>query len=125
MELKQLNVRLTPGLYDAVQSLLQEKLNMDVSTFVRELFIDALLIYGNRERIIEALTEMGQSYRIKQGPGLVLEMADQWRERDKSRIEKQYAELLKAWQTRPAGKVENGGSKRKRASKKSDHPPVD
>jgi hypothetical protein len=78
--MKQLNVRLTADLYDAVQSLLQENLKMDLSTFVRELFIDALVIYGSRDRAIEVLAEMGQGHRIKQGPGLVLAMADRWRD---------------------------------------------
>ena len=78
--MKQLNVRLTADLYDAVQSLLQENLKMDLSTFVRELFIDALVIYGSHDRAIEVLAEMGQGHRIKQGPGLVLAMADRWRD---------------------------------------------
>jgi hypothetical protein len=59
---------------------LQENLKMDLSTFVRELFIDALVIYGSRDRAIEVLAEMGQGHRIKQGPGLVLAMADRWRD---------------------------------------------
>lgn len=75
-----LNVRFPDDLYNAVQTLLQENLKMDLSTFVRELFIDALVIYGSHDRAIEVLAEMGQGHRIKQGPGLVLVMADRWRE---------------------------------------------
>lgn len=84
------------------------ELHMDVSTFVRELFIDALVIYGTRDRIMEALREMGQSHRIKQGPGLVLEMADHWRELEHEKV----LELLKQSRTRPAEESERIKTKR-------------
>ena len=99
--MKQLNVRLTPGLYEAVQSLLQERLNMDVSTFVRELFIDALVIYASYDVVIEVLGEMGQGHRIQQGPGVVLAMAEHWREVQEKRRQAQ-GENDKRWMSIPA-----------------------
>jgi hypothetical protein len=81
----QLNVRFPDAFYKQVQRVVYTYLEMDLSSFVRELFIDTILIYEGGELPLteKALAAIGQKHRIKGGPGLVLAMADHWRESKK------------------------------------------
>ena len=81
----QLNVRFPDDFYKQVKRVVYTYLEMDLSSFVRELFIDTILIYEGGELPLteKALAAIGQKHRIKGGPGLVLTMADHWRESKK------------------------------------------
>jgi hypothetical protein len=81
----QLNVRFPDDFYKQVKRVVYTYLEMDLSSFVRELFIDTLLLYEGGELPLteKALAAIGQKHRIKGGPGLVLTMADHWRESKK------------------------------------------
>jgi hypothetical protein len=78
----QLNVRFPDAFYKQVQRVVYKYLEMDLSSFVRELFIDTILLYEGGELPFteKALAAIGQKHRIKGGPGLVLTLADHWRE---------------------------------------------
>lgn len=78
----QLNVRLADGLYEEVQSILKEKLKIDLSEFVRELFVDMILIYLHNDprRAAKALTRAGERHRIDTRPGMILMLMRDWQE---------------------------------------------
>jgi hypothetical protein len=81
----QLNVRFPDAFYKQVQRVVYTYLEMDLSSFVRELFIDTILLYEGGESPLaeKALAAIGQKHRIKAGPGLVLTLADHWCESKK------------------------------------------
>jgi hypothetical protein len=81
----QLNVRFPDAFYKQVQRVVYTYLEMDLSSFVRELFIDTILLYEGGELPLteKALAAIGQKHRLKGGPGLVLTLADHWRESKK------------------------------------------
>jgi len=75
----QLNVRLPDGLYEEVQSILKEKLKIDLSEFVREIFVDMILIYADRGRQAKALARAGERHRIETKPGMILMLSRDWK----------------------------------------------
>jgi len=102
----QLNVRFPDDFYKQVKRVVYFYLEMDLSSFVRELFIDTLLLYEGGELPLteKALAAIGQKHRIKGGPGLVLTMADHWRKAEEfaREPEKEPTELeKKLWSMSP------------------------
>lgn len=101
----QLNVRFPDDFYKHVKRIVYMYLEMDLSSFVRELFIDTILLYEGGELPLteKALAAIGQKHRIKGGPGLVLTMADHWREAKKftRQLEKDLPEVEKLWSMSP------------------------
>jgi hypothetical protein len=85
LDMAQLNVRFPDDFYKHVKRIVYMYLEMDLSSFVRELFIDTILLYegGGWPLTVKALAAIGQKHRIKGGPALLLTMADHWREAKK------------------------------------------
>jgi len=81
----QFNVRLPDAFYKQVQRIVRDHLEMDLSSFVRELFIDAILIYEDRDLPLadRGLAAIGQKHRLEGGPSVVLTMASHWNELDR------------------------------------------
>jgi hypothetical protein len=77
----QLTVRLPDDFYKQVQWVVNFYLEMDLSTFVRELFIDTILLYEGADlpRTRKALAAIGQKHRVMGPPALLLTLADFWR----------------------------------------------
>lgn len=105
LDMAQLNVRFPDDFYKHVKRIVYMYLEMDLSSFVRELFIDTILLYEGGELPLteKALAAIGQKHRIKGGPGLVLTMADHWREAKKftRQLEKDLPEVEKLWSMSP------------------------
>jgi hypothetical protein len=105
----QLNVRFPDDFYKQVKHVVYMYLEMDLSSFVRELFIDTILLYegGELPLTVKALAAIGQKHRIKGGPGLVLTMADEWREAKKfaRQLEKEPSEFEKKMETMTPGEL--------------------
>ena len=107
----QLNVRFPDAFYKQVQRVVYMYLEMDLSSFVRELFIDTILIYEGGELPLteKALAAIGQKHRIKGGPGLVLTLADHWRKAKEfaRELEKEPTELEKKMWTMTPEELKN------------------
>jgi hypothetical protein len=74
----QLNVRLPDALYQEVQSILKEKLKIELSEFVREIFVDMILIYADRGRQAKTLARAGERHRIDTRPGMIMMLSRDW-----------------------------------------------
>ena len=64
----QLNVRLPDDFYKAIQSVLESKLKTDISSFVRRILLDTLLIYSDPSSIEAALSRTGLSTKREEDP---------------------------------------------------------
>jgi hypothetical protein len=91
------HIRIEDDFYKAVQSVLESKLKTDISSFVRRVLQDALLIYGDDTNIKEALAGMGLKHEAQGTPSLILDMSKDWfltHESDLSRFEGDLIEKL-------------------------------
>ncbi len=107
----QLNVRFPDAFYKQIKRVVYHHLEMDLSSFVRELFIDTLLIYEGGELPLteKALAAIGQKHRMKGGPGLVLALADHWRKNEEflSALEEEPTALEKKMWTMTPEELKN------------------
>ena len=76
----QLNVRLPDALYQEVQSILKTELKTDLSEFVRDIFVDTILIYhhNHHDRAVEVLKKAGERHRIDTRPGTIMMLMRDW-----------------------------------------------
>lgn len=91
-DMAQLNVRLPDALYEEVQSILKSHLKMDLSEFVREIFVDMILIYSKPGDQVKALALAGERHRMDTNPGMILmlgrdwEDLQDWRQKETTRV---------------------------------------
>jgi hypothetical protein len=74
----QLNVRLSDDFYEAVQSIVEKKLKTGMSNFVRDIFRDTLLIYGDTDCKARVFDSIGPKYEVEGNPNLILYLASEW-----------------------------------------------
>jgi N-glycosylase/DNA lyase len=74
------HIRIDDAFYKLVQSTLQTTIKTDISSFVRDVLVDALLIYGAPSSTEEALAEIGSKHKMRGTPSLILDMAKDWEE---------------------------------------------
>jgi hypothetical protein len=72
------HIRIEDDFYKAIQSLLKEALNTDSSSFVRDIFRDTLLIYGDHDCKAKAFDKIGRKYEADAIPTLILYLANEW-----------------------------------------------
>jgi hypothetical protein len=74
------HIRIDDALYKAVREVLESKLKTDMSSFVRRVLLDTLLIYSQEdvESTEATLREMGVMYEMQGIPTLILKMARDW-----------------------------------------------
>jgi hypothetical protein len=83
----QLTVRLPDDFYKQVQRIVNDHLEMDLSTFVRDLFVDTIILWAGDDLTLaeKALAAVGQKHNLMGPPRLLLIMADHWREQEEMR----------------------------------------
>ena len=72
------HIRIEDDFYKAVQTAIKHKLNADISSFVRDVLRDALLIYGDPTSASAAFAAAGRKHEAQGKPSLVLDMASDW-----------------------------------------------
>jgi hypothetical protein len=69
------HIRISDDFYKAVQSVLSSELNTDLSSFVRRILLDTLLIYGAPSSVDPVLAELGLKHEAQADPYLILDLA--------------------------------------------------
>jgi hypothetical protein len=77
------HIRIEDDFYKAVQTVLETKLKTDLSSFVRDVLHDTLLIYADAADKEAALTAIGRKHEAQGNPTLILDMAEDWAEKQK------------------------------------------
>ena len=72
------HIRISDDLYKAVQSVLADELKTDLSSFVRRVLLDTLLVYGTPSSVDPVLAELGLKHEAQAAPHLILDMAKDW-----------------------------------------------
>ncbi|MGD0694435.1 MAG: hypothetical protein ABSB82_06230 [Terriglobia bacterium] len=72
------HIRIEDDFYKAVQAAIKSKLNTEISSFVRDVLKDALLIYGDPTSASAAFAAAGRKHEAQGKPSLVLDMASDW-----------------------------------------------
>jgi hypothetical protein len=72
------HIRISDDFYKAVQSVLSSELNTDLSSFVRRILLDTLLIYGAPSSVDPVLAELGLKHEAQAAPCLILDLAKDW-----------------------------------------------
>jgi hypothetical protein len=72
------HIRISDDFYKAVQAVLADELKTDLSSFVRRVLLDTLLVYGAPSSVDPVLAELGLKHEAQAGPHLILDMAKDW-----------------------------------------------
>lgn len=72
------HIRIEDDFYKEIQSVLRSKLKTDISSFVRDVLQDTLIIYGDTSRTTALLTKMGRKHQAQGWPSLIFDMGRDW-----------------------------------------------
>ena len=93
------HIRIEDDFYKAVQTVLETKLKTDVSSFIRDVLRDTLLIYGDDASKEAAFAAIGRKHEAQGSPILILDMAEDWDEKQSPMLMAQFRAKWKERQT--------------------------